>query len=104
MSTGRATTFRHKILEIREKPYLLRVGKLNGEMRIVAAIRKNVGYSFSARFWDCALMDRPLQLDTTFYVWEVVMTMGRDGPLPDPQEFRLIHVRSLTSTLHSTFV
>ncbi|KAF9644084.1 hypothetical protein BDM02DRAFT_3190917 [Thelephora ganbajun] len=69
-STGRAITFRPKILEIKGKVHFFRAGKLNGEMYIVAAVKKH--------------------LDTVFYVWEAAMTMGPDGPLPDPQEFQLI--------------
>lgn len=42
-STGRASTFRPKILEIKGKTDFFRVGKLDsGEMYIVAAVKKHV--------------------------------------------------------------
>lgn len=37
-------------------------------------------------------MNQLIQMDTIFYIWEAVMTMGPDGPWPNPQEFPLIHV------------
>ena len=41
-STGRASTFRPKILEIKGRTDFFRAGKLNGEMYIVAAVKKRV--------------------------------------------------------------
>lgn len=58
-STGRAVTFSRKTLETKGKPYFFRVGKLNGEMYIVAAVKKHVGGLLS-RVWGCLLTNRPV--------------------------------------------
>ena len=45
-STGRESQFRPKILEIKGKTDFFRVGELNGEVYIVAAVKKHVGGFF----------------------------------------------------------
>jgi hypothetical protein len=42
-STGRESKFRFKTLEIKGKIDFFRAGKLNGEMYMVAAVKKHVG-------------------------------------------------------------
>lgn len=35
-----------------------------------------------------------MQSETIFHVWETAMTIDPNGPLPDPQRFQVIYVRS----------